>query len=196
MDIQKTKILNQKKAVVKTLYTIFFMIMAFCMVLGIASYLKRERESQHTPVTVKDIDVNVTVLEKKAYPVTAKAAEKIDNVQYYDVTIGGEYIRMDEDTYKEKVQGNDQITTEIYVFTAKNKQDYLLDNIKGGFIKTARFSFLEEAAFSDDEIENLTLQSAETLTDIKYEALGYIKDINITDRFYIERPTIKSQVDN
>lgn len=176
--------LKQKKILAKTIYRIFFIITTFCMVLGIASHLKREREEQHVPVTVEDMDIEVTTLKKDTYKVTSKTGDKIDNIQYYDVTIGNEQVRLTEDIYREKIQGNDQITTEIYVFTAKNKQDYLFHSINGNCLKAARFSFLGESSFSDSEIETLTLQSLEVLTDIKYKTLGYKKDIIIPEPFY------------
>ena len=180
-------LLKRQRAIANILYHFLFAVMAFFLILGIASHIKRERERQHTPVTIDDVDIKVTTLEKNTYPVTAEKAEKIDNIQYYDVTIGSEKLCLDENSYREKIEGNDQITTEIYVFTAKNKQDYLLKSVKGDTLKTAKFSFLEETPFSDDEIKNLTIQSAALLTHIKYETLGYEKSQDLPKRFYLEK---------
>lgn len=171
----KKKQFATMRVIQRVLYTCTFLVIFFLLILGGLSTLNRKKEAQHTPVTIEDLKVSTKQLEEKIYDVSYTTDKMIDGVQYYKVTIGDVETIMPASEYNEKFKSNDKITTSIYIFTAQNTQNYMFKKSTGDTVQAVRFSYLNEGMFNEEETAELTNWAAKTLTDVKYEALGYEK---------------------
>lgn len=178
--------LLQYRIIFTTIYRFCLFTMLFAFILAFYSDIRRIHALQHVPVELEDLEIETYVIPEEQYEVTRIPTQKINGLQYYDVTIAGETLSMTGEEYANLVgAGNNSLQTEVYVFRAKNRQSYLWKFTRSSTVQCIRLSALGEHPFTNEEQSDLARKAAEILTDQKYAVLDWTGTIHLPQGFQL-----------
>lgn len=163
--------LTFRRQVAHTIRNTIVWIYIVIAVFSCAAHVSNLYHTAKIPTTESDISAKKVKLDRKTYAVSYKSGDRIDGIDFYDVTIGPEKIPIAKDQYFKIFGTNTKVTTEVYILSLHDDETYFMKFLRPDCMKVVRFSCLGQHDFTKSEINGYKKTAAKYLGKQKLEAL-------------------------
>lgn len=162
--------------ITSNIWNVFYFLSKYALIiiviLIVYSFYDNSKVQSSKPVTKDDVEISVQELKDQIYEINQKDVKTVSGKKVYTLEIDGiTYNWSEQELNKYVGTTSDAVKTSKYYITAKIKEQPLLLFNADKVVEVAHYSFLNQKAFTEDEISKYTKNMLSELTYQRYKTL-------------------------